>query len=319
MKQCSTNYQNFMSQDETQNFVHTPTILKQVFHKRGITPNKRFGQNFLIDQNTLVSIPVIADLKEDDVVLEIGTGTGGLTRLLADTSRHVFTVEVDKKLFELSADTLKLYKNTTAFHADILKTKHALNPDITSYILDWLKENNQTQIKVVSNLPYHISTPVIIVLLESDLPIESMVFMLQREITERMMAAPGTREYGILTVITHLFSEVEVVKILPPEVFWPKPDVHSALVKLTIHKENVKDRIRSYPFFTKVIAAIFETRRKTLLNSLAHFELLKLSREDIKGILEEMKLDERIRGEALSLDQLIHFSEALYQYGKNGK
>ena len=194
-----------MPQKEINFIPHTPAVLKQIFSKRGISPNKRFGQNFLIDQNTLLSIPDIAELKEDDVVLEIGTGTGGLTRLLAERSRHVFTVEVDKKLFEMASDILELYKNVTIINADILKTKHELNPDIPALMLNWLREYNQTNIKVVSNLPYNISTPVIINLLEGNLPIKLMVLMLQKEITERMAAMPGTREYGILSIITQLF------------------------------------------------------------------------------------------------------------------
>src|SRR3972149_2674178 len=127
-----------MPQKEIKFIPHTPAVLKQIFSQRGISPNKRFGQNFLIDQNTLLSIPNIADLKEDDVVLEIGTGTGGLTRLLAERSRHVFTVEVDKGLFELSTDILSYYKNVTVLNADILKTKHELNPEIISLISGWL-------------------------------------------------------------------------------------------------------------------------------------------------------------------------------------
>ena len=194
-----------MSQKEINFIPHTPAVLKQIFGRRGISPNKRFGQNFLIDQNTLLSIPDIAELKEDDVVLEIGTGTGGLTRLLAERSRHVFTVEVDKKLFEMSSDILKLYRNVTLINADILKTKHKLNPDIPALMLKWLKEHEQSHIKIVSNLPYNISTPVIINLLEGDLPIELMVLMLQKEITERMTAIPGTREYGFLSIIIQLY------------------------------------------------------------------------------------------------------------------
>ncbi|MEP9409925.1 MAG: ribosomal RNA small subunit methyltransferase A [Candidatus Brocadia sp.] len=300
-----------MPQNEIDFVPHTPAVLKQIFSRRGITPSKRFGQNFLIDQNILLCIPDIADLKEDDVVLEIGTGTGGLTRLLAARSRHVFTVEVDKKLFELSSDILKLYKNVTLINADILKTKHELNLDITSLILNWLREHNQTHIKVVSNLPYNISTPVIINLLEGDLPIELMVLMLQKEITERIMAIPGTREYGILSVITQLFSEVEVVKTLPPEVFWPKPEVHSAIVKVVVHKGKYAGRITDYPFFRKIVYAIFTSRRKTLINSLENVNLPKISRERLKGIIKDMQLDERIRGENLGVDQLIHLSDAI--------
>jgi 16S rRNA (adenine1518-N6/adenine1519-N6)-dimethyltransferase len=300
-----------MPQKEINFIPHTPAVLKQIFSRRGITPSKRLGQNFLIDQNILLSIPDIADLEEDDVVLEIGTGTGGLTRLLAARSRHVFTVEMDKKLFELSSDILKLYKNITIINADILETKHELNPDITSLVLNWLKEHNQLRMKVVSNLPYNISTPVIINLLEGDLPIDLMVMMLQKEITERMMAIPGTREYGILSVITQLFSEVEVVRTLPPEAFWPKPEVHSAVVKVVVRKEKYAGKITDYPLFRKVIYAIFTSRRKTLINSLENLNLPKILREHLKGIMKDMQLDERIRGENLGVEQLIHLSEAI--------
>lgn len=305
-----------MPQNEINFIPHTPAVLKQIFSRRGITPSKRFGQNFLIDQNILLSIPSIADLKEDEVVLEIGTGTGGLTRLLAAGSRHVFTVEVDKKLFELSSDILKFYKNITLVNADVLKTKHELNPYIMSLIFQWLREHDQSHIKVVSNLPYNISTPVIINLLEGELPIDMMVLMLQKEITERMTALPGTREYGILSVITQLFSEVEVVKTLPPEVFWPRPEVHSALVKVVVHKEKYAGRITSYPFFRKIIYAIFTSRRKTLLNSLEHLKLPGISREHLKGVIKDMNLDERVRGETLNLEQLIRLSEAICNFSK---
>ena len=294
------------------NFIpHTPAFLKQIFGRKGIALNKRFGQNFLIDQNILLSIPEIAELKEDDVVLEIGTGTGGLTRLLAERGRHVFTVEVDRKLFELSSDILKLYKNVTLINADILKTKHKLNPDVLSLVDNWRKEHNQANMKVVSNLPYNISTPVIINLLESELPVSMMVLMLQKEITERMAAMPGTREYGILSVLTQLFSDVEVVKTLSPHVFWPKPNVYSAIVKVVVRKDKYANGITDYPFFKKIIHAIFTSRRKTLLNSLEQLKLPDVSRERMKNIIEDMQLDERVRGEVLSLDQLIYLSEAV--------
>ena len=305
-----------MSQKEIKFIPHTPAVLKQIFSQRGISPNKRFGQNFLIDQNTLLSIPNIAELREDDVVLEIGTGTGGLTRLLAESCRHVFTVEVDRKLFEMATDILKLYKNVTLINADILKTKHELNPDIPALMLNWLKEHDQAHIKVVSNLPYNISTPVIINLLEGNLPIKLMVLMLQKEITERMAAMPGTREYGILSVLTQLFSDVEVVKTLSPQVFWPKPNVYSAIVKVVVRKERYAGRITDYPFFKKIIHAIFTSRRKTLLNSLERLKLSNMSRERMKRVIENMQLDERVRGEILSLDQLINLSEAVSNLSK---
>ncbi len=306
-----------MSQKEINFIPHTPSVLKQIFSQRGISPNKRFGQNFLIDQNTLLSIPDIAELTEEDVVLEIGMGTGGLTRLLAERSRHVFAVEVDRKLFEMSSDILKLYKNVTLVNADVLKTKHELNPEIPALMLNWLREHNQTHIKVVSNLPYNISTPVIINLLEGDLPIKLMVLMLQQEITERMSAIPGTREYGILSIITQLFADVEVVKTLSPHVFWPRPEVFSALVKVSVHKERYADKITDYPFLKKIIHAIFTSRRKTLLNSLEQLKLPYITRERMKKVLEGMHLDERVRGETLSPSQLIHLSGTLSAVSQN--
>lgn len=300
-----------MTKQETTIPLHTPSILKQLFKDRGIIPNKRFGQNFLIDQNNLLTIPEIAQLTENDIVLEIGTGSGGLTRLLAERSLQVFTVEVDKKLFELSTDILKLYKNVTLIHADVLKTKHAFNPDVLSLVGDCLKKHDNARLKVVSNLPYNISTPVIITLLESALPIKLMVLMLQKEITDRMAASPGTREYGILSIITQLFSEVEVVKTLSPQVFWPRPDVYSAIVRITVNKEKYAGRITDYPFFVRVVSAIFTSRRKTLLNSLEQLALPNASRERVKTTLKDMQLDERIRGEALNIDQLISIAEAI--------
>lgn len=306
-----------MSSEETNFIVHTPSVLKQIFSSRGIVPNKRFGQNFLIDQKTLLSIPDIAGLKDDDTVLEIGTGTGGLTRLLAERSRHVFTIEVDKKLFELSSDILKFYKNITTIHADVLRTKHELNQDILTLVQNWLRDHKQPHVKVVSNLPYNISTPVIINLLECDLPISLMVLMLQKEITDRMTAAPGTREYGILSVIIQLFSEVEVVRTLPPDVFWPRPEVDSAIVRIICRKEKYAGKITDYSFFKKIIYAIFTSRRKTLLNSLEHLRLPDISRDHMKGVIVDMHLDEKVRGETLSLDQLILLSVSLYHFSKH--
>lgn len=301
-----------MPQKEINFIPHTPAVLKQIFKKRGIVLNKRFGQNFLIDQNILLSIPDIAEIKDSDVVLEIGTGTGGLTRLLAERSRHVFTVEVDKGLFELSTDILKYYKNVTVLNADILKTKHELNPEIISLISGWLKNSGQTHIKIVSNLPYNISTPVIINFLESKLPVVSMTLTLQREITDRLKAIPGTREYGILSIIAQLFSDVKVVRTLPPEVFWPRPDVYSAIVRIIVNREKYADRMPDYSTFRKVIWAIFTSRRKTLLNSLEYLGL-HISRESLKKVVDDTHLDRRIRGEVLSIEQLLQLTENVHR------
>ncbi|MCF6148505.1 MAG: ribosomal RNA small subunit methyltransferase A [Candidatus Kuenenia sp.] len=290
---------------------HTPDFLRKIFARKGIVLNKKYGQHILIDQNILSYIITIASLQKDDVVLEIGTGTGSLTRFLAQKSGHVFTVEIDNKLFELSSEILKLYKNITIINADILRSKHKLNPEVVAMISDWLIKNNNPPFKVVSNLPYNISTPAIINLLESNLPVRLMVLMLQKEITERLTAAPGSREYGILSVITQLFSEVELMKTLPPEVFWPRPEVASAIVKMSVNKAKYTGKITDYPFFTKIIFAIFTSRRKTLLNSIEKLRLPGVSRNELKKILIEMQLGETVRGEILNLEQLICLSESI--------
>ncbi|MBM4054654.1 MAG: ribosomal RNA small subunit methyltransferase A [Planctomycetes bacterium] len=297
---------------------HTPDFLRKIFARKGIVLNKKYGQHILIDQNILSYIATIASLQKDDVVLEIGTGTGSLTRFLAERAGHVFTVEIDNKLFELSSEILKLYKNITIINADILRSKHKLNAEVVTMITDWLVKNNNPVFKVVSNLPYNISTPVIINLLESNLPISLMVLMLQKEITERLAAAPGSREYGILSVITQLFSEVELMKTLPPEVFWPRPEVSSAIVKMSVNKAKFAGKITDYPLFTKIIFAIFTSRRKTLLNSIEKLRLPGVSRNELKKILISMQLDEHIRGEILNLEQLLYLTEAIHTISRHG-
>lgn len=288
-------------------------MLRKLFARKGIVLNKKYGQHILIDQNILSYIANSASLQKDDVVLEIGTGTGSLTRYLAEKACHVFTVEIDNKLFDLSSEILKFYKNITIINADILQSKHKLNAEIVTMISGWLATNNHSAFKVVSNLPYNISTPVIINLLESNLPISFMVLMLQKEITERLIAAPGSREYGILSVITQLFSEVELMKTLPPDVFWPRPEVSSAIVKMSVHRAKYANKITEYPFFIKIIYAIFTSRRKTLVNSIEKLKLPGVSRSELKRILAVMQLNENIRGEMLDPEQLIHLTESIFQ------
>jgi len=292
---------------------HTPEVLKQIFKKRGIVLNKKYGQHILIDQNILSYIAETAALRDSDVVLEIGTGTGSLTRFLAEKAGYVFTIEIDKQLFDLSSEILRYYQNITIINADILQSKHRLNPQLTASVEDWLNRNNKKQIKVVSNLPYNISTPVIVNLLESSLPISIMVLMLQKDITERLTALPGTKEYGILSVISQLFAEVEVVRTLSPHVFWPQPEVYSAIVKMAVCKDKYAHQITDYSFFLKIVFSIFTTRRKTIRKSLEYLKSCGISKSALKEILKSMQLDEDIRGEILNLDQLIKLTEELYK------
>jgi 16S rRNA (adenine1518-N6/adenine1519-N6)-dimethyltransferase len=234
---------------------HTKSMLKALLEERGVRVKKQWGQNFLIDQNLLQFIVKAADLSPDDVILEIGTGTGSLTRLLAQNARHVFAVELDRRLFEIMEETLKDYSNVTTFNKDILKSKHHIHPQIVEAVSDYIRaapSSENLSVKVVSNLPYYISTPVIIDLLQEVLPIKTMILMLQRDTTDRMKAQPGTRNYGVLSIMTKLFSDVKVLKKLPPDVFWPVPLVDSAIVKMTVNRHRYADRIRDFQNFQNV-------------------------------------------------------------------
>ena len=308
---------------------HTKSMLKALLEERGVRVKKQWGQNFLIDQNLLQFIIKAAELSSNDVVLEIGTGTGSLTRLLAQNARHVFAVELDRRLFEIMSETLKDYNNVTTFNNDILKSKHHINPKIVEDISKYIHaapSSENLSVKVVSNLPYYISTPVIIDLLQEVLPIKTMILMLQRDTTDRMKAQPGTRNYGVLSIIAKLFADVKVLKKLPPDVFWPVPLVDSAIVKMTVNRHRYADRIRDYQNFQNVIHAIYVSRRKTLLNSLLSFcsglGITKESKEirnNLITILEHVGIRPESRGEELDIEKLIELSNGISEYLNSGK
>ena len=279
---------------------------------------------FLIDQNLLQFIIKTAELSRNDVVLEIGTGTGSLTKLLAQDAGHVFAVELDRRLFKIMEETLKDYNNVTTYNKDILKSKHHINPKIVEDISNYIHaapSSENLSVKVVSNLPYYISTPVIIDLLQEVLPIKTMVLMLQRDTTDRMKAQPGTRNYGVLSIVAKLFADVKVLKKLPPDVFWPVPLVDSAIVKMTVNRHRYADRICDYQNFQNVIHAIYVSRRKTLLNSLLSFcsglGITKKSKEirnNLVTILEHIDIRPESRGEELNIEKLIELSNGISEY-----
>ncbi|GAX60306.1 dimethyladenosine transferase [Candidatus Scalindua japonica] len=303
---------------------HTKSMLKALLEERGVRVKKQWGQNFLIDQNLLQFIVKAAELGSNDVVLEIGTGTGSLTRLLTQNARHVFAVELDRRLFEIMKETLKDYNNVTTFNKDILKSKHHIHPLIVESITDYIQSAPSPEnlsVKVVSNLPYYISTPVIIDLLQEVLPIKTMIVMLQKDTTDRMKAIPGTRNYGVLSIMAKLFADVKVLKKLPPDVFWPVPLVDSAIVKMTINRHRYADRVRDYQDFQNVIHAIYVSRRKTLLNSLLSFcsglginNKSRNIRNDLITIVERTDIRPESRGEELDLEKLIDLSNGITEY-----
>jgi len=307
---------------------HTKSMLKVLFEERGIRIKKQWGQNFLIDQNLLQFIVKTAELSRNDVVLEIGAGTGSLTRLLAQEAGHVFAVEVDRKLFEILEETLKDFNNVTLINRDILKSKHHIQPEIVEAISDHVSTANSSTedscVKVIANLPYYISTPVIIDLLQEILPIKTMILMLQRDTTDRIMAHPGTKDYGVLSIMTRLFAEVNVLKKLSPQVFWPAPQVDSAIVKMTVNRHTYVDTIRDYRGFQDVVRSIYSSRRKTLSNSLlslcsSHGIKKGETRQDLMAILGRVGIRPDSRGEELETEMLIELSNEISDYVNSQK
>lgn len=296
--------------------------LRSELSKRGIKPSKQHGQNFLIDGNILRFIIDTALLNKNDIILEIGTGPGALTELMADATKAVVSVEIDPRLYEFATDNLALKDNVLLINKDVMQDKSHINPEIISIIQNLLKqtskpesngEANHHTFKLVSNLPYHISTPVIINVLESGLPVELIVVMLQKEITNRIFARPGTKDYGILSIIAQYFTEVEVVKSLSPNVFWPSPKVDSAIVKMSILKDEQRIPLLNYELFIKIVKAIFSSRRKTINNSLMRLDIVPELQKPMTTILDAVNIPKTVRGETLTVKQIIGLANELFR------
>ncbi|MFQ5957584.1 MAG: 16S rRNA (adenine(1518)-N(6)/adenine(1519)-N(6))-dimethyltransferase RsmA [Candidatus Brocadiales bacterium] len=300
-----------MAYDTTSTVPSTVSALKITLRERGIVPKKRLGQNFLIDQNILRLIVKTAGICKSDIVLEIGTGAGSLTKLLGENAHKVLSVEIDKGLFNLSRDVLTPYDNIHVANMDVLRSKTVIEPRVEGLLRGWLESDRGLVLKVVSNLPYSISTPAIISLLEGGLPVELMVLTLQKEIVGRLVARPGTKEYGVLSVIAQLFSEIHIIRTLPVEVFWPTPQVESAIVRLDVDKEKARRVVPNHELFSTIVRAVFQSRRKTLLNSLLMLNLPFLIADKNRGkealleVFNRLGIEPHLRGEALDLEGFI--------------
>ena len=262
---------------------------------------KRFGQNFLIDSHVLDKIVNAAGITQDDCVLEIGPGIGTMTQYLAEHAGRVVAVEIDTNLLPILAETLKDYSNVTVINEDILKV------DMNQLV----KEYNQGRpIKVVANLPYYITTPIIMGLFESNVPIENITVMVQKEVADRMQVGPGSKDYGALSLAVQYYAEPEIVANVPPNCFIPRPNVGSAVIRLTRHKEMPVE-VKNPALMFKIIRASFNQRRKTLQNGLGNAPELPYTKEQIAAAIAEMGLTPTIRGEALSLAQFAQLSDIL--------
>ena len=272
-----------------------------VLQRYGFNFQKKYGQNFLIDTHVLDKIIGAAQIGPDDFVLEIGPGIGTMTQYLAEAAREVIAVEIDTKLIPILQDTLKEYDNVTVLNEDILKV------DIRKIAEE---KNGGKPIKVVANLPYYITTPIIMGLFESEVPLDSITVMVQKEVADRMQVGPGTKDYGALSLAVQYYAEPYIVANVPPNCFIPRPAVGSAVIRLTRYQEKPVT-VNDASFMFKIIRASFNQRRKTLQNGLYNSSELRIPKEKTVAALEEMGLTPTIRGEKLSLEEFALLSDIL--------
>lgn len=280
-----------------------PTNTLAIINKYDFVFQKKYGQNFLIDDNIVEKIVREAGVTKDDFVLEIGPGIGTMTQVLCAHAREVAAVEIDDNLIPILQETLAEFDNVTVIHNDILKV------DIAALAQE---KNNGKPIKVVANLPYYITTPIIMGLFESNVPIDSITIMVQKEVADRMQVGPGTKDYGALSLAVQYYAKPEIVVNVPPTCFMPRPNVGSAVIRLIRH-ENVPVDVRDEKLMFKIIRASFNQRRKTLANGLSNSPEIHLSKEIITRSIEKLGRGASIRGEALTLEEFATLSNIIYE------
>lgn len=280
-----------------------PQVTIATIKKYDFAFQKKFGQNFLIDEHVLNKIIAAAGVTKEDMVLEIGPGFGTMTQYLSENAREVVAVEIDKELIPVLNDTLSDYDNVTIINEDILKV------DIEKLVQE---RNGGNPIKVVANLPYYITTPIIMGLLENHVPVDNITVMVQKEVALRMQAKPGTKDYGALSLAVQYYAKPYIAANVPPNCFIPRPNVGSAVIRLELFDEppvNVKDEKMMF----SIIRASFNQRRKTLQNSIVNGGL-PFTKEQISKALGKMELADTIRGEALSLEQFAKLTDILTEF-----
>ena len=293
-----------MSDNKYNNVMHlgNPTNTIAVLNRYGFDFKKKFGQNFLIDENVVEKIVREAGVTKDDFVVEVGPGIGTMTQILCENAREVVAVEIDKKLIPiLTEDTLSYYDNVTVINEDILKLDIKKLAD---------EKNEGRPIKVVANLPYYITTPIIMGLFESHVPLDSITIMVQKEVADRMQCGPGTKDYGALSLAVQFYARPKVVLNVPASCFMPRPNVDSAVIRLERFKTPPVD-VKNEHLMFKIIRASFNQRRKTLQNGLKNSNLVTATKEDIVDAIREVGLPETIRGEALTLEQFAGLANVL--------
>ena len=292
-----------MAEKDYKNVMHlgNPTNTIAVLNRYGFSFQKKFGQNFLIDENVVEKIVRDAGVTKDDFVLEIGPGIGTMTQILCENAREVVAVEIDDKLIPiLTEDTLSWYDNVTVIHEDILKL------DIVKLANE---RNGGKPIKVVANLPYYITTPIIMGLFESHVPLDSITIMVQKEVADRMQVGPGTKDYGALSLAVQYYAKPQILLNVPASCFMPRPNVDSAVIQLTRYEKPPVEVADEHLMF-RLIRASFNQRRKTMTNSVGNSPELSVSKEQIAA-LEKCGLSATVRGEALTLEQFAELANVL--------
>lgn len=272
----------------------------EILQKYHFNFQKKFGQNFLIDTHVLEKIISAAGITKEDMVLEIGPGIGTMTQYLAEVAGKVAAVEIDKNLIPILEDTLSEYDNVMVINDDVLKV------DIRGLVE---KENGGRPVKVVANLPYYITTPIIMGLFEGNVPVESITVMVQKEVADRMKTGPGSKEYGALSLAVQYYANPEIVANVPPNCFMPRPNVGSAVIRLTRHETPVVD-VKDEKLMFRIIRASFNQRRKTLVNGLKNSGEINFSKEQIEAAITTIGKPLTIRGEALTLAEFAALSNA---------
>lgn len=287
-------------------YLGNPTNTLAVINRYEFAFQKKFGQNFLIDQGIVEKIVREAGVTKDDFVLEIGPGIGTMTQILCENAREVAAVEIDRKLIPILNDTLSEYDNVTIIDDDILKV------DINKLAEE---KNGGRPIKVVANLPYYITTPIIMGLFESHVPLDSITIMVQKEVADRMQTGPGSKDYGALSLAVQFYAKPEIVVNVPPECFMPRPNVGSAVIRLKRHETRPVD-VKDEKLMFRIIRASFNQRRKTLANGLNNSPEIGYTKEQIAAAIEELGRGASIRGEALTLEEFARLSNIFSSMSK---
>ena len=281
-------------------YIANPKKTIEILNKYNFVFQKKFGQNFLIDTHVLDKIISAANITKEDTILEIGPGIGSMTQYLCEKAGKVISVEIDKMLIPILEENLSNYDNFILINNDFLKL------DINSL----LKEHNCKKVKVVANLPYYITTPIIMSLFENNIPIDSITVMVQKEVAQRMQAEPSSKDYGALSLAIQYYSTTDIIANVPPNCFMPRPNVGSAVIKLTL-REKKPYPLKDKKLMFKLVRAAFNQRRKTLVNAIKNSTDINITKEEISDALDKMELSQTIRGEALSLEQFCILSNIL--------